>query len=65
MYGNMVVTAVTLAIGEKGSKMAYLSHGAWCASLDKAPSASPSIKNCVSHPFEATMCLPLRNICTA
>ena len=26
MHGNTVVTAVTLAIGENGSKIAYISH---------------------------------------
>ena len=28
VYGNTVVTAVTLAIGENGSKIAYFSHSA-------------------------------------
>ena len=31
MHGNTVVTAVTVAIGENGSEMAYFSHSAGTA----------------------------------
>ena len=33
LYGNTVVTAVTLVIGENRYKIAYFSHGARCAAL--------------------------------
>ena len=57
MFGNTVVTAVILAIGENGPKIAYFSHSARCAPCWRE--APPGGGGGGWHKASVSDCLPL------